>query len=91
MRRAGSAERRTPLRLRNAFTGRWCSTLLAWAAMQGVLPTKSSPHIAGLVGSVVTVTLEIDAELPEGVPEKVVHVVTEERSTAEIPQSGLRV
>ena len=34
-------------------------------------------HLAGLVGSKVTVTLKIEAEVPSGVPEHVVRTVTE--------------
>ncbi len=34
-------------------------------------------HLAGLVGSKVTVTLEIEAEISHGVPENVVRTVTE--------------
>jgi hypothetical protein len=34
-------------------------------------------HLAGLVGSEVVVTLEIEAELPAGAPEGVVRTVTE--------------
>ncbi len=38
-------------------------------------------HMAGLVGSSVTVTLEIQAVVPEGVPEHVVRTVTENSRT----------
>ena len=34
-------------------------------------------HLAGLVGSIVRVTMEIEAEIPSGAPEHVVHTVTE--------------
>ena len=34
-------------------------------------------HLAGLPGAQVTVTLEIDASVPDGVPEHVVCIVTE--------------
>jgi predicted AAA+ superfamily ATPase len=34
-------------------------------------------HLEGLVGSEVTVTLEIDASIPEGAPDNVVRIVTE--------------
>lgn len=34
-------------------------------------------HLAALVGAKVTVTLEIEAEVPNGVPEQVVRIVTE--------------
>ena len=34
-------------------------------------------HLAGLMGSEVTVTLEIEAKIPSGVPDNVVRTVTE--------------
>ena len=34
-------------------------------------------HLAGLVGAQVRVTLEIDADIPEGAPDHVVRTVTE--------------
>ena len=38
-------------------------------------------HLAGLVGTNVTVTLEIEAEIPDGAPEQVVRTVTENSQT----------
>ena len=38
-------------------------------------------HLAGLVGTNVTVTLEIEAEIPDGAPENVVRTVTENSQT----------
>ena len=38
-------------------------------------------HLAGLVGSNVKMTLEIDAEVPAGVPDNVVRTVTENSRT----------
>ncbi len=38
-------------------------------------------HLAGLVGSRLRVTLEIDAEVPSGAPENVVRIVTENSRT----------
>jgi hypothetical protein len=38
-------------------------------------------HLAGLVGSKVKVTLEIEAEIPTGAPENVVRIVTENSRT----------
>ena len=38
-------------------------------------------HLAGLVGANVTVTLEIEAEIPNGAPENVVRTVTENSHT----------
>jgi hypothetical protein len=45
-------------------------------------------HLAGLLGSKVTVTLEIEAEVTGGVPEKVVRVVTENSRTLKFKQAG---
>jgi hypothetical protein len=38
-------------------------------------------HLVGLVGSAVRVTLEIEAEIPEGAPDNVVRTVTENSRT----------
>jgi hypothetical protein len=38
-------------------------------------------HLTGLVGSKVRVTLEIEADVPDGVPEAVVRIVTENART----------
>ena len=45
-------------------------------------------HLAGLVGSNVTVTLEIEAEVPGGVPDNVVRTVTENSRTLKFTSSG---
>ena len=45
-------------------------------------------HLGGLVNSRVTVTLEIHAEIPEGVPEKVVRTVTENCRTLKFQDQG---
>jgi predicted AAA+ superfamily ATPase len=45
-------------------------------------------HLAGLVGSNVTVTLEIEAEVPSGVPENVVRTVTENSRTLKFKSQG---
>jgi hypothetical protein len=45
-------------------------------------------HLAGLVGSKVAVTLEIAAEIPEGVPEQVVRTVTENGRTLRFENQG---
>jgi predicted AAA+ superfamily ATPase len=45
-------------------------------------------HLAGLIGSKVTVTLEIAAEASGGVPEKVVRTVTENCRTLKFNQAG---
>jgi hypothetical protein len=45
-------------------------------------------HLVGLVGSTVTVTLEIDAEIPAGAPENVVRTVTENSRTLKFESQG---
>ena len=45
-------------------------------------------HLVGLMGSIVKVTLEIEAEIPDGVPEKVVRDVTENSRTLRFTSHG---
>jgi predicted AAA+ superfamily ATPase len=45
-------------------------------------------HLAGLVGANVTITLEIDADVSNGVPDKVVRIVNENCRTLKFSQSG---
>ena len=45
-------------------------------------------HLTGLVGSNVTVTLEIDATVPSGVPDNVVRTVTENSRTLKFSTHG---
>ena len=45
-------------------------------------------HLAGLVGADVTVTLEIDAEIPDGAPEHIVRTVTENSRTLKFRTQG---
>ena len=45
-------------------------------------------HLAGIVGSRVTVTLEISAEIPSGVPEQIVRIVTENSRTLKFTNQG---
>lgn len=45
-------------------------------------------HMGGLVGAKVTVTLEIEAELPDGFPENVVRTVNENSSTLKFTDHG---
>ena len=45
-------------------------------------------HLVGLLGSQVEVTLEIHAEVPDGVPEKVVRTVTENSRTLKFADHG---
>ena len=45
-------------------------------------------HLSGLVGSTVTVTIEISADIPVGVPENVVRTVTENSRTLKFVSHG---
>ncbi len=45
-------------------------------------------HLAGLIGSRVKVTLEIEAEIPTGAPENVVRIVTENSRTLKFVSQG---
>jgi hypothetical protein len=45
-------------------------------------------HLAGLVGAKIKVTLEIEAELPDGAPEQVVRIVTENSRTLKFTNQG---
>jgi predicted AAA+ superfamily ATPase len=48
-------------------------------------------HLVGLVGASVTVTLEIEAEVPGGVPPNVVRTVTENSRTLKFTSQGFEV
>ncbi len=48
-------------------------------------------HLVGLVGSTVRVTLEIEADVPEGVPDHVVRTVTENSRTLRFASSGFEM
>ena len=45
-------------------------------------------HLAGLVGTTVTVTLEVNAEIPAGAPDQVVRTVTENSRTLKFTNQG---
>ena len=45
-------------------------------------------HLAGLVGAKVTVTLEIEAQIPDGAPDQVVRTVTENSRTLKFNSHG---
>lgn len=45
-------------------------------------------HLSGLVGSTVTVTIEISADIPVGAPENVVRTVTENSRTLKFVSHG---
>jgi hypothetical protein len=45
-------------------------------------------HLVGLMGANVTVSLEIEAEIPEGAPDNVVRTVTENCRTLKFSDHG---
>jgi len=45
-------------------------------------------HLSGLVGAKVTVTLEVEAEIPSGAPDHVVRTVTENSRTLKFTNQG---
>ncbi|HEU4342124.1 MAG TPA: hypothetical protein VFU31_11185, partial [Candidatus Binatia bacterium] len=45
-------------------------------------------HLSGIVGANVTVTLEIEAEIPNGAPDNVVRTVTENGRTLKFSSQG---
>ena len=45
-------------------------------------------HLSGLIGAKVTVTLEIEAEVPSGAPDNVVCTVTENSRTLKFTSQG---
>jgi hypothetical protein len=48
-------------------------------------------HLAGLVGSDVKVTLEIQAHIPNGAPDNVVRTITENGRTLKFTAQGFEV
>ncbi len=45
-------------------------------------------HLSGIVGATVTVTLEIEANIPGGAPDQVVRTVTENGRTLKFTSQG---
>jgi len=54
----------------------------------GQIASEVIAHLSGLVGAEVRVTLEIDAKVPDGVPESVVRIVTENGRTLKFAAQG---
>lgn len=54
----------------------------------GQIAEEIIAHLVGLVGSNVQVTLEISADIPDGVPENVVRIVTENSRTLKLVSHG---
>lgn len=53
-----------------------------------VIAEEVIAHLVSLVGAKVTITLEIDAEIPAGVPGNVVRTVTENGRTLKFTSQG---
>jgi hypothetical protein len=45
-------------------------------------------HLSGLVGAKVTVTLEVEAQIPSGAPDHVMRTVTENARTLKFTSQG---
>jgi len=54
----------------------------------GKIAEEVIAHLASLVGANVTITLEIEAQIPDGVPENVVRTVTENSRTLRFTSQG---
>ena len=48
-------------------------------------------HLVGLIGAEVTVTLDITARIPDGVPDNVVRIITENCRTLKFDDQGFEV
>ncbi len=57
----------------------------------GQIANELIAHLSGLVGAKVKVTLEIEAEVPSGVPDNVVRIVTENGRTLKFTSQGFEV
>jgi hypothetical protein len=53
-----------------------------------VIASSVVQHLAGLLGAKVTITVEIEAEIPSGAPDNVVRTVTENCRTLKFENSG---
>ncbi|MEO8409352.1 MAG: AAA+ family ATPase, partial [Propionivibrio sp.] len=54
----------------------------------GKIAEEVIAHLVGLVGAKVTVTIEVDAEIPDGAPDNVVRTVTENSRTLRFTSQG---
>ena len=54
----------------------------------GKIADELVSHLAGLEGAKVTVTMEIEASVPNGVPEHVVRIVTENGNSLKFTSHG---
>ena len=58
---------------------------------RGVASSSHIAHLVGLVGASVRVTLEIEADIPNGAVENVVRIVTENSRTLKFDQAGFEL
>lgn len=70
------------------FHGSVCLDATRVGRDAGRIADEVISHLTGLVGSRVTVTLEVQAEVQLGVPEKVVRTVTENCRTLKFQDHG---
>ena len=77
-----------PSRKRGAFTGAVSLDATRVGRDASQIADEVIAHLAGLVGAKVTVTLEIEAEIPSGAPDHVVRTVTENSRTLKFSSQG---
>ena len=58
------------------------------ALSAGRIADEVISHLTGLMGARVTITLEIEAEVPSGTPDHVVRTVTENNRTLKFTSQG---
>ena len=57
----------------------------------GMIAEEVVAHLVGLMGADVRLTLEIEAEIPEGAPDQIVRTVTENSRTLKFDDSGFEI
>lgn len=57
----------------------------------GRIADKVITHLVGLIGANVRITLEIEANMPDGAPETVVRIVTENGRTLKFMEHGFEM
>ena len=73
---------------RSASTARSPSTPTRVGRDASRIADEVIAHLSGLVGAKVTVTLEVEAEIPSGAPDHVVRTVTENSRTLKFTSQG---
>ena len=89
---SGTTETDTPVKPPPALPKRFHGTValdpLRPGADAGRVGQEVIAHLSGLPGARVQVTLEIEAIVPEGVPENVARIVTENARTLKVASQG---